>query len=373
MPVAAMLSLITYKFITALTQTRTDLLSADKIPDIDPIKTFPGSDFNIHILAGHDVCQRVLSDATFIQPGIADAITKVMGNHASALAALDVFLRNNPIQLDGSRHKTARSFFLREYKDALRAVGESLPSLADQAFANFIRRGSRRVTQDLTTPYVDSVLGSILSTHYGLNIDASAWCGDSSSIFEFFHAPKQLQAKSLQISKILKAVAGGPLATADSERIPVLLSYLLQGRDPLLGAFGAFIYRLPEIGEKKREQAVAQMTCRELFWKSAPVNYIGRTATRDVDISNVTMKRGDHLILMLPWASHRPERSADDSMAFGTGPHICGGQALALSIADAWLDALRHRYGEIDWRSIKRGKVVPAVFRIYRDENETGN
>lgn len=365
-----MLSLITYKFITALTQTRTDFLSADDISGIDPIKTFPGSDFSIHILAGHGVCQRVLSDATFIQPSIADAIKNVMGNHTSALAALDIFLRSNPIQLDGARHKSARRFFLQEYRDALRAVGDCLPSLADQAFSNFIARGSRRVTQDLATPYVDSVLGSILSTHYNLSIDASAWSGDSSSIFEFFHAPKRLQAKGFQISEILKTAAAGPSVSADDERTPVLLSYLLQGRDPLLGAFGAFMHRLTEIGDGERAQAVAQMTCRELFWRSSPVNYIGRTATRDVEISNVMIKSGDQLILMLPWANHSNERSPDNSLAFGTGPHICGGQALALSIADAWLDALRYRYGEIDWHSITPGKVVPAVFRMYRDENE---
>lgn len=368
-----MLSLITYKYITALTQTRTDFLSADDIPGVDPIKTFPGSGFSIHILAGHDVCQRVLSDATFIQPRIADAIKNVMGSHTSALAALDVFLRNNPIQLDGARHKSARRFFLQEYRDALRTVVDCLPPLADRAFSNFIARGSRRVTQDLATPYVDSALGSILSAHYNLNIDASAWSGDSSSIFEFFHAPKRLQAKGLQTSEILKAAAASPSVAAGDERTSVLLSYVLQGRDPLLGAFGAFMHRLSEVDDGKRAQAITQMTCRELFWKSSPVNYIGRTATQEVDLSGVTVKSGDQLILMLPWANHSTERAPDNSLAFGTGPHICGGQALALSIADAWLDALRHRYGEIDWRSIRRGKVVPAVFRIYRDENETGN
>ena len=126
------------------------------------------------------------------------------------------------------------------------------------------------------------------------------------------------------------------------------------------------MHKLFEMSHEDRTESIAGMNSRELFWRTAPVNYIGRTATEDLELPGTFITAGDQLILMLPWASHARDTSLKDSLAFGAGSHICGGQALALSIADAWLAALKCRRRDIDWGSHVKEPVIPAVFRQYR-------
>ena len=101
------------------------------------------------------------------------------------------------------------------------------------ALSNFIKNGSTAITKEIASRYVDDVISLILSKTYGANLDVSVWAGESSPIFEFFHARKRLKEKGRQISELLKTLDRDPAATADQRR-PVLLSYLLQGRDPLI-------------------------------------------------------------------------------------------------------------------------------------------
>jgi cytochrome P450 len=69
---------------------------------------------------------------------------------------------------------------------------------------------------------------------------------------------------------------------------------------------------------------------------------------------------------MLPWAGHCGPAGAKDSLAFGGGAHVCAGQALAMSIGDAFVTALRMLHDEIDWQSKKSETMVAGVFRQYR-------
>src|SRR5215203_1011427 len=148
-----MLSLDVYKYITSLAHIRADYLSLENIIGVDTVKTFAGSDFSIHVLTGHAECQQVLTDTTFVQPKIADAIKNVIGEHAAELGALDLFLKNNPIQMDGLPHRTTRQKFLQEYKAAQRATEPSLYALADGSFSNFIKNGSTAITKEIASRY----------------------------------------------------------------------------------------------------------------------------------------------------------------------------------------------------------------------------
>lgn len=127
------------------------------------------------------------------------------------------------------------------------------------------------------------------------------------------------------------------------------------------------MHSLLEINDADRFGYICQTTPKELFWHSSPVSYIGRVATKLKIVDGITIKPGDYVLLMLPWASHDKDCTSKDSMAFGNGSHVCAGQALALTIAEAWLSALKEYYQCIDWDGIKPSTVVPAVFRLYKD------
>ncbi len=359
-----MQSLEVYKYITSLANHRPHCLSTDASAAA-PIRSFAGADFTLHVLTSRSECEQVLADASFIQPNIADAIEAVLQDHEPELQPLQLFIRNNPIQLDGERHRATRHRFMRDYKAAQQAIEPSLQQLAEQAFRHFIATGSSAICQNLASRYVDAVISRILATQYRADIAPDAWAGSASCIFEFFHAPKRLVEKGRQMSALLQQLpVHSDAFPADS--IPVLLTFVLQGRDPLIGAFSGIMLALAGMSDTERRERIATLNARELFWQTSPVNYIGRTATRDVALADIVIRQHDQLILMLPWAGHCSAAGAKDSLAFGGGAHVCAGQALAISIGDAFLTALRMLRDEIDWQSEKPETLVAGVFRQYR-------
>ncbi len=359
-----MQSLEVYKYITSLAHHRPHCLSADASAPA-PIRSFAGADFTIHVLTSRPQCEQVLADATFIQPNIADAIEAVLQDHEPELQPLQLFIRNNPIQLDGERHRAARHRFVRDYKAAQQAIEHWLPQLAEQVFRYFIATGSSSVSQNLASRYVDDVIARILSAQYSAHIAADAWSGSASCIFEFFHAPKRLLDKGRQMAAMLQQLPKHS-DVIPSDSMPILLTFLLQGRDPLIGALSGIMLKLADLTDAERRKLIATLNAREMFWQTSPVNYIGRTATRGVALAEIVVRQNDQLILMLPWAGHCVPAGAKDSLAFGGGAHVCAGQALAISIGDAFVTALRMLHDEIDWRSEKSETVVAGVFRQYR-------
>jgi cytochrome P450 len=86
-----------------------------------------------------------------------------------------------------------------------------------------------------------------------------------------------------------------------------------------------------------------------------PVQLVGRVAGADMTIADVTVPRGDTMMLLLA-AAHRdpaviecpdefdPGRAAVRHLAFGLGPHFCLGAPLARLEAAAALTAVTKRF-----------------------------
>jgi cytochrome P450 len=312
-----------------------------------------------------------LKDESFIQPKIADAVAEI-GDHLNInVRTIKSFLRYNPIQIDGEAHKARRKSFLNEFNNRCKDSGETFKRLAEESLDSFAKNDLKCLTSALIEPYVDSVLQSIVGSYDKAAADLYGDVrGQGHVIFEYFHSPNSLEKKSRQAEQFvgsMAAAAGDDLQSASNERELFLLSYILQGRDPLVGGLCAFMHSLLEINDADRFGYICKTTPKELFWHSSPVNYIGRVATKSKIVDGITITPGDYVLLMLPWANHDKDCTSKDSVAFGYGPHICAGQALALTIAEAWLSAVKEHYQCIDWHGIKPGTVVPAVFRLYKD------
>lgn len=84
-----------------------------------------------------------------------------------------------------------------------------------------------------------------------------------------------------------------------------------------------------------------------------------RTATEDVDLGEVTVKKGEKLIVSIPAANRDPEkftdpdrldldRNAGGHLAFGHGRHMCFGQHLARAELKVGLRGLLERFPDLD-------------------------
>lgn len=365
-----MQSLDVYKYLNTLARLGGDDLSHARERPVLLNKTFKGGTFNIHVFTGHAECIQILRDTHFIQPKLADVISEVFGALGSQAKVIEDFLRNNPIAMDGAAHCDARQLFLAEYRSAQPDLSGALPSIAKRAFSEFIDQDKSSILTGLVEPYVDAAVETILDSYNSsLQVSRNSWRGNSSCIFEYFHPIRKLKQRDLQASALADQLESEfDSKDEGAEAIPILLTYVLQGRDPLIGALCGYMHSCLAMDEDERNSNIAAIDARELFWRTSPVNYTGRIATRSGTVGNTHVESGDHAVLVLSWANH-DAGSAKSSLAFGAGPHICAGQGLALAIADAWLCELKSRHERIRWRAIRPDQLIPAVFREYRTQS----
>ena len=357
-----------YKYVNTLSRTRGDDLSQGHQPTANLNKTFKGDKIHIHVFVSHSECLQILRDRNFIQPKLAEAIAAIFCSIGSEVKAIENFLDSNPISRDGHRHIAARQSFINDFRSAQRGVSGSLPIISERAFESFIERKNSSITADLIEPYVDTVIEAILrDRNIFAQITRDSWSGYSSCIFEYVHSPTKLKKKDAQVSCIADQL-GLELASGvedETDAKLVQLSYILQGRDPLIGGLSAYMHSLISMNEDQRSLSIASINARELFWRTSPVNYIGRTATKPATVGNIHIQVGDHVVLMLPWANHETTAMPENSLAFGAGAHVCAGQALALAIGGAWINGLKSHHTRLHWQEIRPDRSTPAVFRQY--------
>lgn len=355
-----MISLDVYKFINELIGSRPNVLEPSEETSQYSAKTFHGSSFNIHVVSSFLECRAILRDPAFRQPDISAAIGAVTRNDPDVSNTLRYFLSSNPIAMKGLPHKQARHQFLSHYNASRNLLEQSINRLASNSFEEFILDPSLGITKGLVEKYVDSAIEKALNLTPGREIPAPATCGPhSSEIFEYIHSPRKLRIKAKQVGDFLN---GLPPSTNEA---PILLSYILQGRGPMIGAMSGYMHHLVRQKPIDREAELKTINARELFWRTCPVNYIGRVATRSGTIGETRFTAGDQFVLMLPWASHDPGANEKESLAFGGGLHVCAGQALALSIAGGWLQELKISHDRVPWRDIQPDTPAACVFQQY--------
>lgn len=363
-----MQSLDVYNYINQLTRSRDNDLSRQAKRTIALNKSFRGNNFNIHVFASHNECLQILNDKNFVQPKIADAISEIFDALGMEAGAIEGFLRANPIEMNGAAHSETRQSFIREYKSSTTDLMDALPNIAKATFDDFIEGKKPHISTNLVEPYVDAVVERILNgkEHFPV-IMRDSWGGGSSCIFEYLHSATKIKKKNTQVFRLSLALRSKiDPCNENKVKVVVLLTHVLQGRDPLIGALTAYMNSLVSMRDDERRRSIESLGAHELFWRTSPVNYIGRIATTSATLGSILIRPRDHVIIMLPWASHDTGLSAKDSLAFGAGKHVCAGQALAIAVADAWIRRLKTDHTRLHWQEIRPDQARPAVFRQYR-------
>jgi cytochrome P450 len=137
-------------------------------------------------------------------------------------------------------------------------------------------------------------------------------------------------------------IEGRPIT--DEEIIAIVQLLVFGGLDTTAGALGQMMVRFcrqPEIPAFLRAHPeLLPQAVEELMRLDGPNAYLGRTATRDVEIGGQTIRQGE--MVLISWASaNHDEREFGDAesfdldrpsnrhLAFGVGPHRCAGSNLA--------------------------------------------
>jgi cytochrome P450 len=358
-----MRSLAVQRYINSLLQGENEArLTTDSLS-----RTFGDNGVAVHVFRSHEACFRILNDQSFLQPRIADAVAEIARRFDGNVSLIEFLLRGNPIQMDPPHHRAKRLSFLRFYNERLKACSQLFRPAAELAINDFKFTAARGITRGLVTPYIDRITELLLTERPGKPLRRGSWGSSSDCIFQYFHSPWQLKKKAQHIEELLDELgfSAATLENQKNERAFHFLSLILQGRDPLIGGLAGFAQSLLPLGQRERTRTVDNACAKDLFECTSPVNYVGRVATKSMRLDGLAIERGDHVVLMLSMANREALLSDRTKVAFGAGPHICAGQALALEVAQAWLDALKNEQHKIHWSTLARERLKPSVFRTY--------
>ncbi len=155
-------------------------------------------------------------------------------------------------------------------------------------------------------------------------------------------------------------------------------------KNALAGGFRALIEHPAEFDKVRRDLSRAPDAVEEILRWTSSVNYMKRTAARDVEVSGRKIREGDALVLFYA-SGNRDETVFDDPfrfdidrnpnrhVAFGFGEHFCMGAHLARRSQRAIVEELARRVehweiiGEPEWISasfVVGLKRLPVRYRI---------
>lgn len=328
----------------------------------EPVESIRGTDRCAHIVCAHESANAILTDDDAFAPAPVTAAVRRYGEHAGLNTdGLLGFLTHNPMQTDRPEHAALRRNFLAAYARILRRDARHFRPCARAHFRHLAGRRPEALSRDVVAPAVDAMLRTVLAEE-GVPDGLYDRVVGGAAVFEYILHPRKLATKAAQVQAFIGHLmpdAGGDVRNA------ILLSFALQGRDPIVGGVSAFLHHWLPADVETRTAALQSLSASELYARTAPVNYIGRIARRDIDVAGHSLQAGDHVLVMLPWANADALARKKRPLAFGAGVHTCAGQALALALTDAYLDELREAHRHIDWSAIRPEPPVTGVFRQY--------
>ena len=184
------------------------------------------------------------------------------------------------------------------------------------------------------------------------------------------------------------AVDGDPLGPA--EMLGYYLIIFSAGHDTtknaLAGGFRALIEHPAEFEKVRNDPSRAPDAVEEILRWTSPVNYMKRTAARDVEVGGQKIREGEALMLFYASANRDEDvfdepfrfdidRKPNRHVAFGHGEHFCMGAHLARRSQQAIVEELARRVehweiiGEPEWISssfVVGLKHLPVRYRIAR-------
>jgi cholest-4-en-3-one 26-monooxygenase len=156
-------------------------------------------------------------------------------------------------------------------------------------------------------------------------------------------AERRVEPRDDLISRLCGAEIDG-VGLDDESIVNEALLILIGGdettRHVISGGMAALLERPAALAELAAHPELLPLTVEELLRWVSPVKNMARTATRDVEVRDQRVRRGDQVILFYPSANRdeevfaRPDdldirRDPNPHLAFGFGTHFCLGAALA--------------------------------------------
>ena len=258
---------------------------------------------------------------------------------------------------------------------AVRPYAAVIATLARQLIDRFADRGECELTSAFARPLPALVLGrSILDVEdpdaltelqsrvlviSGQNTSeeaAGAWRFLREYVTAIAAAARNRPADGGLVSALVHGRVAGRRIT-EQEQVGTLMIIFLGGLGTTADAISTIVVRLtddPALEARLRDPAWVDRDLNELFRHESPVQWVGRTVTRPVELSGVLLSPGDRVMAHIGSANQDDavfedggtldySRGQTRNLCFGLGPHYCIGAPLGKLIIRVALAELLDR------------------------------
>ncbi|HZB71557.1 MAG TPA: cytochrome P450 [Acidimicrobiales bacterium] len=309
------------------------------------------------------------------------------------------------IDMDGADHSTRRKLVSAGFTPArVRAAEPHLRDICDELIDRVCERGACDFVHDIAAPLPMIVIGDMLGVapadrdellrwSHGMlaslsgepeGIEAAAEAFDG--YVGYAHrmiADRRADPRDDLFSVLVHATVDGDRLD-DDEIVFESLLLLIGGdettRQVSAGGMEQLLQHPDQWQRVRREEALLPSAVEEMLRWVSPIKSMARTTTGPVELAGVALPAGAKVLLLYESADfddrHFPEperfdieRSPNDHLAFGFGPHFCLGAGLARSELRALFERVLRRMPDLELatteplpRSVTGIAEMPVVF-----------
>lgn len=198
----------------------------------------------------------------------------------------------------------------------------------------------------------------------------------SMKLIDYFKELIEKRKRNLEddlISMLIKEEQQGDKLT-DEELLATCILLVIAGHETTVNLISNSILALlnhpKQLIKLKENPSLIERAVEEFLRYESPTQMIARIASEDIEINNVTIKKGEHVYLLLGAANRDPKKFIDANvlditrnpnphLAFGYGIHFCIGSTLARIEAQIAIQTLLQRMPnlqlatpELHWRKL---------------------
>lgn len=260
-------------------------------------------------------------------------------------------------------------------RSALAPYEPAMRDAARRLIGNWVERGTVEVLSEFASPYVGQLLTKVvfndmtsdelahaqeLAVEVAENASAEIYGELFSTCTEYLRRAKRGGVPDGVVARLIDCEVDGK-AIAEEQQVGALAILLIGGLDTTKSAIGSIVYRVsqePYLEFRLRDPSWIRRDLDEFLRLDSPVPGMMRTATRDVELGGVTIKRGERVQLRYDSANRDDSRfSNPDALtfdeprgghtAFGLGVHRCIGSNMARMQIEVAFDELLARIENI--------------------------
>jgi unspecific monooxygenase len=284
----------------------------------------------------------------------------------SHLQPFEALERHSILELEPPEHTRLRNLVNRAFVSRrIERLKPEIEALAHERIDTFARRGSVDLVVEFAAPIPVAVIANLLGVPRAMGPQLIDWSHRMVAMYQYGVTPavEQRAAEAARtfadfvrgfararrgdpgddlVSQLLVAESDGGRLSED-ELVATVILLLNAGHEATVQAIGNGVKAMLDAGVDARlafaSESATAATVEELLRLDPPLHLFTRYALEDAEFSDVNLKRGDRIGLLLAAANRDPERfpnpgvfdagrSPNPHVSFGAGVHFCVGAPL---------------------------------------------